>query len=78
MEQFVPVPASVNNKSLNTQSVTKLQLPRYQFLQNATYQTVSLKKSNKKVIAKADSLVMKFRFIHVSSSQMQRLQIWMV
>ena len=37
MEQFVLVPASVYNKSLITQSVTKQELPKYQPSQNPTY-----------------------------------------
>ena len=58
MEQFVLVPASVYNKSLITQSVTKQELPKYQPLQNPTYQVDSLKKEiNKKLFSKADSLV---------------------
>ena len=58
MEQFVLVPASVYNKSLITQSVTKQELPKYQPSQNPTYQVESLKKEvNKKLFSKADSLV---------------------
>ena len=58
MEQFALVPASVYNKSLNTQSVTKQELPKYQHLQNPTYQVDSLKKEiNKGLFPKADSLV---------------------
>ena len=58
MDQFVLVPASVYNKSLITQSVTKQELPKYQPSQNPTYQTDSLKKEiNKKNFSKADSLV---------------------
>ena len=58
MEQFVLVPASVYNKSLVTQSVTKQELPKYQPSQNPTYQIDSLKKEiNKKLFSKADSLV---------------------
>ena len=58
MEQFVLVPASVYNKSLITQSVTKQELPKYQPSQNPTYQIDSLKKEiNKKIFSKADSLV---------------------
>ena len=58
MDQFVLVPASVYNKSLITQSVTKQQLPKYQPLQNPTYQIDSLKKEiNKKLFSKADPLV---------------------
>ena len=58
MDQFVLVPASVYNKTLNTQSVTKQELPKYQPSQNATYQIDSLKKEiNKKLFSKADALV---------------------
>ena len=55
MEQFVLVPASVYNKSV--QSVTKQELPKYKTEQPPTYQTDSLKKEiNKKLFCKADSL----------------------
>ena len=58
MDQFVLVPASVYNKSLITQSVTKQELPKYQPSQKSTYQIDSLKKEiNRKLISKADSLV---------------------
>ena len=58
MDQFVLVPASVYNKSLINQSVTKQELPKYQLSQNPTYQIDSLKKEiNKKLFSKADSLV---------------------
>ena len=58
MEQFVPVPASVYNKSLITQSVTKQELPKYQPSQNPTYQVDSLMKEiNKKLFTEVDSLV---------------------
>ena len=58
MDQFVLVPASVYNKSLFTQSVTKQELPKYQPSQNPTYQIDSLEKEiNKKLFSKADSLV---------------------
>ena len=58
MDQFVLVPASVYNKRLLTQSVTKQQLPKYQPSQSPTYQIDSLKKEmNKKLFSKADSLV---------------------
>ena len=57
MDQFVLVLASVYNKSLITQSVTKQELPKYQPSQNPTYQIDSLKKEiNKKLFSKADSL----------------------
>ena len=59
MEQFVLVPASIyNNKYLNTKTVMTQDLPTYQVGQNLTYQTHSPKKGiNKKLFAKADSLV---------------------
>ena len=51
MEQFVFVPASVYDKNLITQSVTKQELPNYQPSQNPTHQIDSLKKEmNKKII----------------------------
>ena len=53
MEQSALVPASVFNKSSNTQAVTKRELPKYQAEQNPTYQIDSLKKEiNKKLFAK--------------------------
>ena len=73
MDHFVLVPASVYNKSLNTQSVTKQELPKYQPLQNPTYQIDSLKKEiNKNLFSKADSLVDKILScprIRLSNSQ---------
>ena len=58
VEQFVLVPASVYNKSLISQSVTKQELPKYQPSQNPTYQIDSLKKEiNKKLFFKAVSVV---------------------
>ena len=57
MEQFLLVPASVYHKSLNTQSVTKQEHPKYQPSQNPTYQVDSLKEINKKLFSKADSLI---------------------
>ena len=61
MEQFVLVPASAYNKSLISQSVTKQELPKYQLLQNPTYQIDSLKKEiSKKNFSIADTLVDKF------------------
>ena len=73
MEQFDVVLASVYNKSLITQSVTKQKLPKYQPSQNPTYQVDSLKKEiNKKLFSKADPLVDKifsFQRIRFSNSQ---------
>ena len=73
MDQFVLIPASVYNKSLITQSVTKQELPKYQPSQNPTYQIDSLKKEiNKKLFSKADSLVDKILScprIRLSNSQ---------
>ena len=58
MVQFVLVPASVYNKSLTTQSVTKQELPKYKTEQPPTYQIISLKRDlNKKRFGKADSLI---------------------
>ena len=58
MEQFVLVPASLYNKGLITQSVTKQELPKYQPSQNPTYQVDSHKKEiNKKLFSKADTSV---------------------
>ena len=54
MEQFVLVPASVYNKSL--QSVTKQELPKYKTEQPPTYQIESLN-LNKKLFGKADTLI---------------------
>ena len=73
MEQFVLVPASVYNKSLVTQSVTRQDLPKYQNSQKTTYQVDSLKKAiNKTLFSKADPLVDKNLFcppIKLSNSQ---------
>ena len=50
MEQFVLVPASVYNKSVTTQSVTKQELPKYKAEQPPTYQIDSIKRDiNKKL-----------------------------
>ena len=58
MEQFVLVPASVYNKSVTTQSVTKQNLPKYKAEQPPTYQIDSLKRDiNKKLFGKADTLI---------------------
>ena len=56
MEQFVLVPASLyNNRSMNTRTATKQELPKCQAKQNLTYQTDSLKKEiNEQLFAKAD------------------------
>ena len=58
MEQFVLVPASVYNKSVTAQSVTKQELPKYKAGQPPTYQIDSLKRDiNKKLFGKADTLI---------------------
>ena len=59
MEQFVFVLASVYNKSLITQSVTRQELlPKYQPSQNPTYNFDSLKEEiNKILFSKPDSLL---------------------
>ena len=54
MEQFVLVPASVYNKSI--QSVTKQQLPKYKAEQPPTYQ-IDSQNLNKKLFGKADPLI---------------------
>ena len=60
MEHFILVPASVYNKILITQSVTKQELPNYRPLQIPKYQVDSLKKEmNKNVFSEADTLVNK-------------------
>ena len=60
MEQIVPVPASVYNKSVTTQSVTKQEFPKYKAEQPTTYQIDSLKRDiNKKLFGKADTLLQK-------------------
>ena len=58
MDQFVHVPASVYNKSVTAQSVTKQELPKYKAEQPPTYQIDSLKRDiNKKLFGKADPLI---------------------
>ena len=58
MEQFVLVAASVYNKSVTTQSVTKQELPKYKAEQPPSYQTDSIKRDiNWKLFGKADSLI---------------------
>ena len=54
MEQFVLVPASVYNKSIQT--VTKHEIPKYKAEQPPTYQIDSLN-LNKKLFGKADTLI---------------------
>ena len=69
MEQFDLVPASVfNNKSFNTQTVTKQELPKYQKEKNHTCKSGSRKKEiNKGLLAEADSLVDKFLFCSLTT-----------
>ena len=60
MEQFVLLLASVDNKSVTTQSVTKQELLKYKSEQPPTYQIDSLKRDiNKKLFGKADPLIQK-------------------
>ena len=79
MEQFVLVLASVYNKSLITQSITKQELPQYQHSQNLTYQFDSLKREIKKRnFSKPDCLVEKLLScprIKPSSSQTLLLDV---
>ena len=74
MEQFVLVPASVYNKSVTAQSVTKQELPKYKAEQHPTYQIDSLKKDiNKKMFGKADTIIDKISScsrIKLSNSQL--------
>ena len=56
MEQFVLVPASVYNKSVTAQSVTKQEHPKHKAEQPPTYQIDSLN-LNKKLFGKADPLI---------------------
>ena len=58
MEQIVFVPASVYDKSVTTQSVTKQGLPKCKVERPPTYQIDSFKRDiNKKVFGKADPLI---------------------
>ena len=58
MEQFVLVPASLYNKSVTTQSVTKQELAKYKAEQPPTSQINSLMRDiNEKVFGKADTLI---------------------
>ena len=77
MEQLVIVPASVYNKRLISQSVTKQGLPNYQPSQNPTYQSGTLKKViNKKIFSKVDSLVDKgLSCPHIKLSNSQTLNL---
>ena len=64
-----------NNKSLIAQTVTNRELPKHQTEKNTTYQIDSLKKElNKKLIAKADTLVDKtLSCTRIKSSKLQTL-----
>ena len=58
MEQFVLVPASVYNKSVQCVTKQELPKPKYKAEQPPTYQIDSLKKEiNKKIFSKADPLI---------------------
>ena len=58
MEQFVLVPASVYNKSVIAQSVTKHELPKYKAEQPPTLQIDSLKRDiNKNLFGKTHPLI---------------------
>ena len=58
MEQFVLVPASVYNRSVTTQSITKQELPKYKAEQPSMYQIDSIKRDiSEKLFGKADSLI---------------------
>ena len=58
MEQFFLVPASVYNKSVTAQPVTKQDLSKYKAEKPRTYQIDYLKRDiNKKLFGKADTLI---------------------
>ena len=58
MEQFRSCPASVFNKIVTTQSVTKQELPEYKAKQPPRYQIDSLYRDiNKKLFGKVDTLI---------------------
>ena len=60
MQQFVLVPASLYNKSVTTQSVTKQELLKYKAEQPPTYQIDFLNVDiNKKLFGKAGTLINK-------------------
>ena len=73
MEQVVLVPASVYNKSVTTQSVTKQEFLKYKAEQPPTYQIDFLKRDiNKKLFGKADTLkdkILSSSCIKLSNSQ---------
>ena len=80
MEQSVFIPTSPcnnnnNNKSLNTQAVTKPDHPKYQVAQNSMYEIDSLIKIiNKKLFGKAESLAYKIlSFLRTKLSNSQTL-----
>ena len=58
MGQFVLFPASVSNKNVLTQSVTKQEIPKYKTQQPPAYQIDSLTRDvNNKLFGKADTLI---------------------
>ena len=72
VDLFVLVPASVSNRSLNTRSVTKQKLPKYQGLKRSTNHIESHKKINSNLFAVGVSLVNKILScppINLSNSQ---------
>ena len=79
MEQLVLVPASVYNKSVTTQSVTKQEPPYFKAEQPPSYQIDSLKRDiNKKLFGNADSLIDKIlpcSRIKFSNSQTKFLEL---
>ena len=75
MERFFLLPASVYNKSVTTQSVTKQELPKYKTEQPATYEIDSLN-LKKKPFGEADLLIDKILScsrIKLSNSQTKML-----
>ena len=79
MEQFVRVPVFVYNKSVNTQSVTKQEPPKYKAEQPPRNQIDFLKRDiNKRLFGKADTLIDKILYcLRIKHSNSQTI-IWMV
>ena len=80
MEKFVLVPASLsNNKKLNTETVTKKQLPMEQAEDIPTNQNDLLENEQTKTCLPKQTLkTTKFRLVLVSSFHFRRLYYWMV
>ena len=71
MEQFVPAPASVYNKCLNTQTVTKQELPKCQSEQNSMYQINSLREEKKQKAVCQSRLSSRQKFVSSSDQALK-------